>query len=380
MARRLAPAAIALLLLALPATAGADTRSKRDRGGPRSGGPVLDVASLTATGSAAGLVVSARMKGNIEARLGRGELARAGIALILRPKSRSGRPSILATAGLSRRPTDLFRARSSQRGIARIGKTVHFAIRGGGLASVRRIEVKTFDAVPPRGRRARASDDIRITPEQARRFLGEDGADEATVGTPSAGASCEELIETARGTQEALKDYGPYFDRLSRTPGSRQQREAATRAADAIRGLQTETLLEIARRCGTGAKLLCSGYRHVREGLSTVSTTFEFREVFGSQLFIGSFRWEYLNPSTGQYEEARLPVGGSSRIIRSGGGIVIRSQHDIDRAGRYRVTATIRLSDPDRPTQVIFREETVGEVDVAPPFFGPTGGACPPDP
>ena len=121
MVRRLAPAVTALLVLALPATAPADTRSKRDRGGAGSGSPVLDVASLTATGNSDGLVVSARMKGNVERKLGRGELARAGIGLVLRPKSRSARPSILVTTGPSKRPTNLLRTRSRQVGIARTG-------------------------------------------------------------------------------------------------------------------------------------------------------------------------------------------------------------------------------------------------------------------
>jgi hypothetical protein len=377
--RRLVPALVALLALALPAIAAADARTKRDRGGPR-GEPALDVARVTAIGSADGLVVSARMRGNFERQAGRGDLERAGIALILRPKSRSARPAILGTTGPSRRPTNLLRTRSRQVGVARIGRTVDFVIRGGGLENVRRIEVKTFERLPRRGGGARASDDIRISEEQANALLGDDGADKATVGTPSTGTSCEELIETARATEEALKPFGQYLNRLRLNRAPRAQIESGENAAAALRALLTSTLAEIARRCGTGAKVLCSGYRHISEGKSKVSATFEFRDVFGSRMFIGNFRFEYLNPETGQYEPVQLQVGDTTNIVVSAGGAVIRAQHDIHRAGRYRVTATVRLTDADQPFQIIFQEETVAEVDVLPPPLGTTGGDCPPDP
>jgi hypothetical protein len=381
MACRLAPALIgSVLLLAVPAAAEADSRTKRDRGGSKGGGPALDIARVTATGSAEGLIVSVRMKGNFERAVGRRGLVRAGAALLLRPKSSSAGPAILATTGPSTRPTNLIGTRSRRVGIARIGRTVDFVIRGGGLGGVRRIEVKTFTSLPGRSGRARASDDIRISEEQARTLLDDDGADEATVGRPSIGTSCPELLETARAAEEALKPFGPYLNRLRRDRAPSAQIQGAEDALAAIRALQTSTLAEIARKCGTGAKVLCTGYRHLSADKSKVSATFEFRDVFGSRLFIGNFRFEYRNPSTGQYEPVQLQVGDTTNIIVSGGGTVIRAQHDIHQAGRYRVTALVRITHPDRPFEVIFQEETVAEVDVLPPQFGVTGGACPPDP
>jgi hypothetical protein len=368
-----------LLALAAPATAAADARSKRDRGGAR-GEPALDIVRVTAVGDAFGLIVSARMKGSFERQAGRGDLKRAGIALILRPKSSSTRPALLATTGPSKRPTNLLKTRSRQVGIARIGKTVDFVIRGGGLENVRRIEVKTFETLPRRRGGPRASDDIRISEEQARTLLGEDGADEATVGTPSTGTSCPELIETALAAEEALKPFGPYLNRLRDRRAPNAQIQSADNAAAAIRALLASTLAEIARRCGTGAKVLCSGYRHISQGNSRVSATFEFRPVIGRRMFIGNFKFEYLNPQTGQYEPVQLQVGDSTNIVVTGEGAVIRAQHDIHQVGRYRVTATVRLTDADQPFQVVFQEETVTEVDVLPGPPGTTGGACPPDP
>jgi hypothetical protein len=379
MTRRLAPALVALLLLGIPSTAGADSRSKRDRGGARAG-PALDIAAVTATGSANGLVVSVRMKGNFERGIGRRSLGRAGVVLILRPRSRRARPSILATTGPSTRPRNLLRTRSRRVGIARIGRTVDFVIVGAGLAGVRRLDVKTFKQLPRRRGRARASDDIRITEEQAKLLLGEDGDDEATVGPPSIGTSCRELLETVRAATEALKPFGPYLDRLRSNRAPRAEITNAENAAAAIRKLETSTLAEIGRKCGTGAEVLCSGYRHLTADKSRVSATFGFTEVFGSRMFIGNFRWEYLNPSTGQYEPVQLQVGDTTNIIVSGGGQVIRAQHDIHQAGRYRVTAIVRVTDPDNLSTTLFQQETVTEVDVLPPSAGVTGGNCPPDP
>ncbi len=379
MARWLALALVVVLAFATPAQA--DVRSKRDRGGARAGA-ALDIARVTAVGSADGLIVSVRMKGNFELAARRRRLRRAVVALILRPRSRRRRASILATTGSSRRPKNLLRTRSRRVGVARIGRTLHFVIRGGGLASVRRIQVKTFKRLPRR-QRARKSDDIRITPEQARTILGEDGADGASIGAPSTDTSCRDLLETARGAEEALKNLSDYVRRLNRTGAPRAELGNARGALDAVRGLSRSALLELARKCGTGAEVLCSGYRHLSADKSRVSATFGFTDVFGAQLNIGNFKFEYLNPQTGQYEPVRQRAGDEQRIIVSGGGAVIRAQSDIHVAGSYRITATVGLLDPEKPDNsfaVVFEQKTVAFVDVLPPAAGVTGGACPPDP
>jgi hypothetical protein len=214
--RRLAPLLVVVMAFVAAPAADADVRSKRDRGAATGGGPALDVARITAVGSRDGLIVSVRLKANFERAAGRGRLERAAVALVLRPKSRRNRPTILATIGPSRGPTNLVSTRSRERGVARLGTTIDFVIRGGGLEAVRRIEVKTFEHLPDRRGSARASDDIRITEQQARFILGEQGADQATVATPSTGSSCPELLETARGAGKASEAIRAKFSALLR--------------------------------------------------------------------------------------------------------------------------------------------------------------------
>ena len=373
MARRLAPAAIALLLLAVPAAAGADTTSKRDRGGSGRGGPALDIVRVTATGSPAGLVVSARMRGNFERQVGRGELERAGAALVVRPKSRAARPTLLATTGPSRRPVNLLRTRSRQVGVARVGRTVHFVIRGGGLEGVGRIELKTFMSLPAR-RRARASEDIRITEEDARVILGEDGADEATVGTPVSGTTCRELLETARGAATAFRRLGDKLAQLRTGEAPRAQVDPVYDAWLAVDQLYATALLELARRCGTGAEVLCFGFRHIREGTSRIRADFGFVDVFGAEVV--QILFEYLDPVTGEYEELPTAAG---KVVEISGGQLVRAEHDISRVGRYRITAYLGLDDPADRTKRAFEQTVVAEIDVTPPALGETGGSCPPD-
>ncbi len=380
MARRLAPAATVLLLLALPAPASADTTSKRDRGGSGSAGPALDIVRVTATGNAAGLVVSVRTRGNFERQVGRGDLKGAGMALVLRPKSSAARASLLATTGPSRRQTNLFRTRSRRVGIARIGRTVNFVIRGGGLESVGRIELRTFESLSRRSGGARAADDIRITEQQARTILGEDGVDTATVGTPSAGeASCPELLETARTARATARQLNEYVLRLLDARLPQSQVRAAQRAEAAVQELYATTLLEAARKCGTGAEAICSGYRHISAGTSIVGADFGFTDIFGSRLTIQSFTFEYLNPETGRYEPVRGETNDRTSMFPLAEGRLVRVARHIHQAGRYRITATVRVRDPAKPSEVAFEQTAVAEVDVLPPQLGATGGACPPD-
>src|SRR5687768_14755746 len=264
MARRLlAPTILALALV--PATiAEADVRTKTDSGGSKGGGPALDIARLTAVGNANGLLVTARMKGNFERAMGRGRLRRAGLALLLRPRTRSARPAILATTGRTADVDTLLRTRSQKVGVARRGREVDFVIGGGGLEQVGRIQVKSFRRVGPA--RARAAEDIRITPAQADFLLDEGRGDLAEVDVPGLDDTCEELRATVIGANEAL-------DRLRARPPSSED------AFDAISDLAMQTELALARRCGTGLAVACTGYRHF-ERSSAIAVDFSFDPVF----------------------------------------------------------------------------------------------------
>src|SRR5688572_28971933 len=130
----------ALALLALPSAADAGSITKRDRGGvsnkvakrfdlTRKERRALDVASVQVTGrNNLGVVVDVRFKGNVERLIGRGHLKRAAIALILEPKSRSAKSSVIVTQGPPTNQRIRRRTRSNSAGAIRTGRSVKFFI------------------------------------------------------------------------------------------------------------------------------------------------------------------------------------------------------------------------------------------------------------
>jgi hypothetical protein len=171
LARALLPL-IALAML-LPAAAAAATVTKRDRGGVRDGiakrfdltrgeRRALDIASTTVTGKEGmGVLVEVRFKGNVQKLLGRGHLRRAAIALILKPRSRSARPAVLASAGAGFEQRLLRRSRSEKVAAIRDRRTLTFVVSGPGFSRVGAIAVKSLPALPRRrGRRARVAQQL----------------------------------------------------------------------------------------------------------------------------------------------------------------------------------------------------------------------------
>jgi hypothetical protein len=172
--RVLARALLPLLTVALvlPAAASAGTVTQRDKGGvgnriakrfdlSRAERRALDIAATKVTGAEGqGVQVEVTFKGNLERRLGRGHLKRAAIAVILRPKSRSSRPTVLATRGAGLRQRLLRRSRSKKVGALRNGRKLTFFLRGNGFSGVDAVEVKAFPRLPRQGRRARTAQEL----------------------------------------------------------------------------------------------------------------------------------------------------------------------------------------------------------------------------
>lgn len=162
------PIVLALVLL-LPADALAGSVSKRDAGGvskriakrfglTRAERAALDIARIQASGKEGlGVVVEVTFKGNAERRLGRGHLKRAGVAVILRPKSSRVRSTVLATAGAGLKQRLLIRSRSKKVGAVRDGRKLTFFLRGSGFSGVKDIDVKSFASLPKAKRRARSA-------------------------------------------------------------------------------------------------------------------------------------------------------------------------------------------------------------------------------
>ncbi len=383
MARRLAPVLLAALLLpalVVPAAHG-DVRSKRDRGAAKARGlnaaerKALDVSRVTAIGTKDGLLVAVRLKGSFERRAGRGRLRRSAVALILRPKSRRAKPAILATTGRSRRPDTLRSTRSSRVGVARIGKTVYFAISGSGLGGVRRVQVKTFARLGRR-RPGRQAKEIRISPAQARFLLGEDGTDASALAAPATANDCNELREVVRGARQAESAHTARIRQLFNDRSAQEQRNSLITSRSAVHEVLKDALVEFAERCGTGLKVLCSGYRHLSMSKSRVSADFALDPVFVLEdLSASDFIVERFNTATGKFE--RL-FGADGSIVAIGEGRW-RYIRDIDTLGRYRITGALVLGDRAFEGDIDYMEEFVVEINVPgqPP---PAGGDCPPDP
>ena len=108
----------AIVALVLPASASAGSLTKRDRGGVSKAltnrlhlttqeRRALDIASVQVTGKEVfGVVVDVRFKGNVERRIGRGHLKRAAIALVLEPRSRRAKSTVIVTQGAGRQAAD----------------------------------------------------------------------------------------------------------------------------------------------------------------------------------------------------------------------------------------------------------------------------------
>lgn len=206
-------AVAAAFLLTLPAGAPARDVSVRDKGGAKGKGltrterKALDIKRVSARGGDFGVLVRVRFKGDLQESIGRRHLRRSLVALVLRPKSESGSPTVLATTGAAGKARTLRSSRSKRVGVVRDGDDLLFYVFGGGLDRVKRIQVKAFKR-RPRARATGAADDIILDQQALDAILDGTPADSASLPTPSTSESniCEVLLEEYRTYLRQLKE------------------------------------------------------------------------------------------------------------------------------------------------------------------------------
>jgi hypothetical protein len=153
---------LAVLLLAPQASA--NTRSTSDRGAPNFPGlsaadrAALDIQKTTASVANGVAQVTVQMRGSVEARLGRGGLRDAVVAIVLTPRrGEAGKPAVVGTRGAN--PGKVIRnTRTKDVLVTRNGRQLSFLIVGPGVEKVGSIEVKAFSKVA----QARASGDTTL--------------------------------------------------------------------------------------------------------------------------------------------------------------------------------------------------------------------------
>jgi hypothetical protein len=286
----------ALALLALPSAADAGSITKRDRGGVsnkvakrfnliRKERRALDVASVQVSGrNNFGVVVDVRFKGNVERLVGRGHLKRAAIALILEPKSRSAKSSVIVTQGPPNAQRIRRRTRSNQAGAIRTGRSVKFFIDGGGFGGVRAVKVRALPRAPRAAKRAIAAGEVNdgieeMTDGEVREIdVGLTAADAIETILRSAAVDpddldCDELEELGDDLEAGINRARDIYDDLaaaeealmSEIPQAEGEERAALQealrqvqatralvffAAAAMRGLLTEVDAILEEECG----------------------------------------------------------------------------------------------------------------------------------
>lgn len=217
MSRRLWLGVLASVVVAAGAAltvASAGTITGRDQGTPRAKGltqkerNALDIVSVKVVGiEPLGVIVTATFKGNVEQVLGRGHLADAIVALILRPKDPKLAFTGVATFGAGAIGVTARKSRSTDVGVVRKGRTITFFVGGGGFANVGRVDVKAF-AKAPAGRAFQAVQQGKprqdVSPEMWEQIGKVIAADEASLPAPTALTSCSELEAMAQALDKLL--------------------------------------------------------------------------------------------------------------------------------------------------------------------------------
>jgi hypothetical protein len=336
----------ALALLPAPATAG--VTSVTDRGTARAKGlsaserKALDIARITARGGSWGVIVRVRFKGNVHAALGRGRLRRAAVAMILRPRNRRQRPAVLAARGPARSMDTLRRTSSRNVTIVRDRRQVDFLILGGGLANVRRIDVKAIaDMRRPRSRRAIVRP---LTAAELELLLNTAPADGGSLAAPPAPDPdpdvCrllrEDAVTYARQEEERVAERNEAIRR-----GDRAQVEDLNRIIPQIKGARGRLRPVLGRnRC---VKIDATfGYEHF-QGFTHICGEFVY-DLPVAQFFPGTYRLFRLDEQSGIFVE--VPRAFFAGGIRSFTTVAVTFK--IDQYGTYKVV----FEDRDLPGPV----------------------------
>jgi hypothetical protein len=338
LARTLLP--ILALALVLPATAAAGQVSKRDRGAvgnriakrfdlTRAERQALDIRSTKVSGKEGqGVQVEITFRGNIERRLGRGHLRRAAVAVILRPKSRRARATVLATQGGGLRQRLLRRSRSRKVGVIRDGRRITFVVRGSGFSGVDAVVVKSFPRLPRPRRRARGAG---FSPPAARVITVSDliadlqEIEEELDDTDPRELSCDELLDVLDDLEELDAELADLLEQITSAQVALEERlERARRrgdmgaAADISEALQE--LEELRRQVfATGEALEELGELTERElracqSAEFLALTMVWRFFDATEVFVPDARF-FLRSQPAQAAQSRSPITAVRVIV-----------------------------------------------------------------
>jgi hypothetical protein len=220
----LALLALTALLLALPAAASAGEKTKRDKGGvskrvakrfhlTRAERKAMDVSSVKVYAQEGlGVFVRVTFRGNIEKALGRRHLKRAAVAMVLRPKSKRLRKTVVVTTGRGATRRLLTRSRTKNVGAVRDRRTITFFVQGAGASNVKSVVVKAF-VRDPRLIKRRARSSVRLDADDANEFDGDEGeGDEEVVVIDISELTTEQLRELIEAIVDAGNDLGDERD------------------------------------------------------------------------------------------------------------------------------------------------------------------------
>jgi hypothetical protein len=290
----------------------------------------LDIDTITASGASWGVTVRVRFKGDVRA-LGRGNLRSAIVAMVLRPRSGAQRPSALATRGPLRRLDTLRRTSTTDVGIVRDGRQIDFMVLGGGLANVRRIEIKAFASTPRAG--ARGSANRPMTNAELNNLLANAGADNGSVAAPGVPNPdpdiCRLLREDARVYARQEEDRSS--ERIQAIlRGQSAQVDDLNRIIPQIKRARSRLRPVLGRnRCfsiNTGF-----GYEHY-EGFTRICGDFTY-DLPVALFQPGAYRLFRLNEQTGVFEEVRGAFFSGGLASFTAVGVSFR----IDQYGTYKV-------------------------------------------
>jgi hypothetical protein len=169
----------------------------------------VDLVAVRVTGDASlGLVVTATFRGDFEQQMGRGGLARAATALVIRPRTRAATSSGLVTSGSGPVGRLQRHTRTKTVGALRNGSRLTFVVVGPGWSGIRSATVETvLNAVPLHA--FATAEDVPVIGDRAwQRFLKRSPVDGHLVAAKPRGLTCAQLANLLDDVEADLADPG----------------------------------------------------------------------------------------------------------------------------------------------------------------------------